>query len=291
MAPDRSHIDVLARAVAEGNRVDWKAALDSALTSGERRAIEELRAVEGLARENDLAPRKFTTTEWSLVLTAGGKDSPESRRALESLCHRYWYPVYAEVRFAGNEAEYARDLTQGFFLQLLERRTLAVASPDRGKFRNFLKTSIRNYLSNESARERARKRGGDASIVSLDFDVAEQQYAIELAHKQTPETVFDRRWARALLEQVLGRLREEMEKGHSLDRYERLLPLLTGSDKTIRYKDLAINWDTTEAAIKMAVHRLRKRLRSLLREEVAHTVHDHGEVSGEIRFLLSVIES
>lgn len=291
MARERSRIDTLARAVAEGKRIDWEAALDSALTSAERCAIEELRAVDGMARNNPVAFKRFTTTEWSLVLTAGGTDSPESRQALESLCLRYWYPVYAEVRFAGHDAERARDLTQGFFLQLLERKVLAVASPERGKFRSFLKTSIKNYLSNEAARERTLKRGGDASIVSLDFEVAEQQYSIELAHKQTPETIFDRRWARTLLEQVLGRLRNEMEKGHSLDRFERLLPLLTGSDRTIRYKDFAVQWDTSEAAIKMAVHRLRKRLRSLLREEVAHTVRNPQEVNDEIRFLLSVIDT
>jgi RNA polymerase sigma-70 factor (ECF subfamily) len=246
VARERSRIDLLARAVADGKTVDWTAALESASTDDERRAIEELRAIEGLARRPDALARNFTTTEWSLVLTAGREDDPESRRALESLCRRYWYPVYAEVRFAGHDAERARD------------RTL--------------------------------KRGGHATTVSLDFEVAERQYASELAHRRTPEAVFDRVWARALLEQVLRRLRDEMEKGHSLDRYERLAPLLTGSDRTIRYRELAAQWDTTEAAIKMAVYRLRRRLRSLLREEVAHTMRDPEEVDEEIRFLRSVAE-
>jgi hypothetical protein len=152
VSPERSRIELLASAVAEGERVDWTAALDSAPTSNERCAIEQLRVVEGLARgqiadprrahgqranglDDEHASRRFTTTEWSLVLAAGETDSPESRKALEALCRRYWYPVYAEVRFAGYDAEGSRDLTQGFFLQLLERKSLTVADPDRGKFR------------------------------------------------------------------------------------------------------------------------------------------------------------
>jgi RNA polymerase sigma factor (sigma-70 family) len=291
LPPERSLIELLARAVAEGDRVDWTAELDSALTSNERRALQQLRAVDGLAREAKGVSRRFTTTEWSLVLAAGEADGPESRKALESLCRRYWYPVYAEVRFAGYDAENSRDLTQGFFLQLLERKALTVADPDRGKFRDFLKTSIKNYLSDEAARRQAQKRGGGVSLVPLDLADAEKQYALELAHTRTPEKIFDRRWARALLERALDRLREEMESAGSLERFERLAPLLTGSDDSTRYRDLATRWGTTEAAIKMAVHRMRRRLRQLGRLEVAHTVDDPREVDEEIRFLLSAIGS
>jgi RNA polymerase sigma-70 factor (ECF subfamily) len=271
--------------------VDWESALDTNLTSDERCALEQLREVEGIARKVKERARRFTTTEWSLVLTAAEDDGPASRKALEALCRRYWYPVYAEVRFAGYDAENSRDLTQGFFLQLLDRRALAVADPARGRFRNFLKTSIKNYLSDEASRSQAQKRGGGESPVPLDLAGAEKQYARELAHTQTPEKAFDRRWARALLERALNRLRQEMEKAGSLDRFERLSPLLTGSGDSTRYKDLATRWDTTEAAIKMAVHRMRRRLRVLGRLEVAHTVDDPREVEEEIRFLLSAIDS
>jgi RNA polymerase sigma-70 factor (ECF subfamily) len=235
--------------------------------------------------------KRFTTTEWSLVLAAAATDSPASREALESLCSRYWYPVYAEVRFAGHDSESARDLTQGFFAQLLERKSLTVADPERGKFRNFLKTSLRNYLSHQARRDRTRKRGGGAFIVSLDFEDAEKQYALETARTATPEQIFDRRWAHAMLRLVLDRLREEMGQAGSLEQFERLAPFLMGQGETTSYRNLAIRWDTTEAAIKMAVLRLRRKFGKLLRAEVADTVGDRQNVNAEIRFLLSTFET
>ena len=235
--------------------------------------------------------KRFATTEWSLVLAAAATDSAASREALESLCGRYWYPVYAEVRFAGHDSESARDLTQGFFAQLLERRALAVADPERGKFRNFLKTSLKNYLSHQAERDRARKRGSGTPNLSLDLNDAEKQYALEAARTRTPEEVFDRRWAHALLEQVLDRLRAEMDQAGSLEQFERLAPFLMGQGETTSYGNLAIRWDTTEAAIKMAVHRLRRKFGKLLRAEVAHTVGDRRDVNTEIRFLLSTFET
>jgi RNA polymerase sigma-70 factor (ECF subfamily) len=224
------------------------------------------------------------------VLAAGDENRRESRAALESLCSRYWYPLYAEVRFAGHDVEDARDLTQGFFAQLLERRTLAMASPDRGKFRNFLKTSIKHYLANQADRERALKRGGDLSSIPLDFAEAEQRYALDLSHDSSPDRVFDRRWARALLEQVLDRLREEMEQAGSLERFERLSPFLMTPGAAPGYRDLAIRWSTTEGAIKTAVHRLRRKFGKLLRQEVAHVVKDPRQVNDEIRFLIQALE-
>jgi RNA polymerase sigma-70 factor (ECF subfamily) len=235
--------------------------------------------------------KKFSTTQWSLVLAAAATDSPASREALEALCGRYWYPVYAEVRFAGNDSESSRDLTQGFFAQLLERKALGLADPERGKFRNFLKTSVRNFLSHQAERERARKRGGGTSNLSLDLENAEKQYAVETAHTRTPEHVFDRRWGHAMLQQVLGRLREDMNQAGSLEQFERLAPFLMGRGEATSYRNLAIRWDTTEAAIKMAVHRLRRKFGKLLREEVAHTVGDRRDVNAEIRFLLSTFET
>jgi RNA polymerase sigma factor (sigma-70 family) len=236
-------------------------------------------------------PSRFTTTEWSLVLAAAETDSPRSREALESLCRRYWYPVYAEVRFAGHDSESARDLTQGFFVHLLERKALAVADPDRGKFRSFLKTSIRNYLSHQAEHDRARKRGGGVSALTLDFESAEARFAVDVADRETPERVFDRRWAHALLAQVLESLREEMKRAGGLEQFERLSPILMGRAGTAGYAELAARWDTTEAAIKMAVLRLRRKFGKLLRIEVAHTVGDERAVDDEIRFLLASLGS
>jgi RNA polymerase sigma-70 factor (ECF subfamily) len=240
---------------------------------------------------DDDKSKRFTTTEWSLVLAAGATDSAASREALESLCGRYWYPVYAEVRFAGHDSESARDLTQGFFAQLLERKAFAVANPERGKFRNFLKTSLKNYLAHQAERDRARKRGGGIPTISLDFDHAEKRYAQEASHTRTPEAVFDRRWAHAMLQQVLDKLRAEMDQAGSLERFERLAPFLMGRGETTSYRNLAIKWDTSEAAIKMAVLRLRRKFGKLLRAEVARTVGDRRDVSAEIRFLLSTFET
>jgi hypothetical protein len=235
--------------------------------------------------------KRFTTTEWSLVLAASATDSSLSREALESLCARYWYPVYAEVRFAGHDSESARDLTQGFFAQLLERKTLAVADPERGKFRNFLKTSLKNFLSHQAERDRALKRGGGIPAMSLDFEHADKLYAVEAAHTRTPEKVFDQRWAHGLLQQVMDRLREEMDRAGSLDQFKRLAPFLMGQGETTSYRKLAIQWNTSEAAIKMAVLRLRRKFGKLLRAEVARTVGDRRDVNAEIRFLLSTFET
>lgn len=224
-------------------------------------------------------------------MAAAATDSPASREALGSLCGRYWYPIYAEVRSAGHDSESARDLTQGFFAQLLERKALAVADPERGKFRNFLKTSLRNYLSHQAERDRAQKRGGGMSTIPMNFDDAEKRYDLEVADTRTPEELFERRWARALLERVLDRLREEMDQAGSLEHFERLAPYLMGQGETTSYRNLAIRSNTTEAAVKMAVHRLRLKFGRLLRAEVANTVDDRRDVNAEIRFLLSAFET
>jgi DNA-directed RNA polymerase specialized sigma24 family protein len=235
--------------------------------------------------------KSFATTEWSLVHAATATDSTASGEALESLCRRYWYPVYAEVRFVGHDFETARDLTQGFFAQLLERNALTVADPKRGKFRDFLKASLKNYLSHQGERDRAKKRGGGISTISLDFDDAEKMYALEASPTLTPEQVFDQRWAHAMLQQVLDRLRVEMDRAGSLEQFERLAPFLLGQGEMSSYRDLAIQWGSTEAAIKMAVMRLRRKFGKLLRAEVGQTLGDRRDVNVEIRFLLSTFDT
>jgi len=134
----------------------------------------------------------FATTQWSLVLAAGDSRSPDSHEALAALCESYWYPVYAWIRHLGNDADSARDLAQGFFAFLLEKNVLKVARPDRGRFRGFLKTSLRHFLSHEREREQARKRGGGQPALSLDFDTAESRYSLEPSHEQTPEVLFEK---------------------------------------------------------------------------------------------------
>lgn len=233
-------------------------------------------------------PGAFTTTQWSLVIAAGDQDRPDAREALSALCGAYWQPIYAYLRRHGADADRAHDLTQGFFTTLLEKNYIGDARRDRGRFRTFLLTSLKHYVSNEADRDRAAKRGGRQPPISLDQPAAEESYRIEPSHDDTPERLFDRRWARTLLDAGLGRLREEMEASAGLRRFERLLPFLVGESDT-GYREAAAEMGIGESAVKVAVHRLRRRLRTILREEVARTVGDPDHVDDELKHLFSAL--
>jgi len=233
----------------------------------------------------------FATTEWSLVLAAQDSRSPGSREALASLCESYWYPIYGWIRHLGNDADSARDLAQGFFAFLLEKDILKVARPDRGRFRGFLKTSLRHFLGHERERAQARKRGGGQRPLSLDFETAESRYAREPAHEQTPEVVFEKRWARTLMTRALERLRQETEASSDRERFRRREPYLTGPVVHGSYEEVARELEMTTAAVRTAVRRMRKRYGEFLRAEVARTVHEPKEVDEELRHLFAVIRS
>ena len=234
---------------------------------------------------------RFKTTRWSVVLAAGDSRNPQSREALTTLCQSYWYPVYAQFRQLGNGSDAAQDLTQGFFTELLDKQTLKVADPDRGRFRSFLKTSLRHYLSHERRRQRAQKRGGGQPTVALDADQAESMYGLEPADEETPESVFEERWARTLLQQVFERLQGETRGETARDRFRRLEPFLSGKGSGERYKDVAAELGMSESAVKVTLHRMRRRFGELLREEVARTVDDTAEVDGEIRYLFRALDA
>jgi len=231
----------------------------------------------------------FDTTRWSVVAAAGDSASPRSRDALTTLCQGYWYPVYAQFRQLGTGPDAAQDLTQGFFAELLEKGALKVADPDRGRFRSFLKASLRHYLSHERRRERAVKRGSGQTLIALDADQAESMYGLEPADEETPESVFEERWARTLLQQVLDRLRGEMRGDAGRERFRRLEPFLTGQGERGRYKDVAAELDMTESAVKVTLHRMRRRFGELLREEVASTVADPQDIDVEIHYLFQAL--
>ena len=234
----------------------------------------------------------FSTTHWSLVLAAGDSHDPRSREALAELCVAYWYPVYVLVRHLGNDAVAAQDLTQGFFVELLEKKTLAVASPDRGRFRAFLKTAVRNYLSHERERAQAQKRGGGRAPIALDLEAAETRYRSEPGRNQNPESLFEKRWARTLMTRALEALRKEFENSPNEERYRQLEPYLTGSAAPGRsYDELARELDMSAAAIRTAVRRLRKRYGEFLRLEVGRTVSSADEIDQELRHLFSVVQS
>lgn len=232
----------------------------------------------------------FATTRWSLVVAAGDRETPQAQEALASLCGIYWPPLYAFLRRQGADHERALDLTQGFFSALIEKNYLGDARRERGRFRTFLLAAVKHYVANERDREHAVKRGGGHALISLD-DVQEGRTEfLAPSHDETPEKLFDRRWARALLDTSLNRLREEMGRSTGLRRFEPLVTNLTG-DTEIAYRDAAAAIGISESAVKVAVHRLRRRFRAILRDEVAQTVGDPVEVDEELAHLLSVLSS
>jgi RNA polymerase sigma factor (sigma-70 family) len=237
------------------------------------------------------APRQvFVTTHWSLVLSAQDKKSPQSADALEKLCRTYWFPLYAYVRRSGQSKEDAEDLTQAFFTRLLEKNFLDAAEPERGRFRSFLLVALKRFLANEWDRVRAQKRGGFQTHVSLDTELAERKFQAEfVAAEISPDLAYERRWALTLLEQTMSRLRSEFERAGKISEFERLKIFLTADKKEIPYATVAAELGLNEGALRVAVHRLRKRYRELFREEIVHTLAEGESVDGELRHLLSVL--
>ena len=231
----------------------------------------------------------FTTTHWSLVLNAQDTASPLAAAALEKLCRAYWYPLYVYVRRQGEDEESAKDLTQGFFARLLEKRYLAQVHREKGRFRCFLLAALKHFLADEWDKARAQKRGGGQTFVSLDDSAGEERYRLEPVESMDAEKLFERRWALTLLEQARARLREEYLESGKSSLYERLRVFEAGDKTGPSYAQLASELNLTESGVKAAVFRLRQRYRELVREEVANTVDTPGEVDGEIRHLISVI--
>jgi RNA polymerase sigma-70 factor (ECF subfamily) len=229
------------------------------------------------------APEAFLTTRWSLVLSAG---RGESRAALESLCASYWYPLYAFARRKGEPHERASDLVQGFFVTLLERRDLRTIAPERGRFRSFLLAALSHHMSNERDRERALKRGGGVPAIALAD--ADTRYALEPAHEESPEALFERRWAVEVLARTFERLEREHGAPDKRALFEALKPELQGASEST-YAQIAERLATSEGAIKTAAHRLRKRWKELLRAEVAGTLSDPADVDDEIRGLFAAL--
>lgn len=229
----------------------------------------------------------FQTTRWSQVVAAGDSANPACREALAQLCKVYWPAVYAFVRRRGNDPDASRDLTQGFFTKLLDKKYLRDLRQDRGRFRSFLLACVKHYLANEWDREQALKRGGGQVFLAIDGDTAESLCRFEPADGRTPETEFEKRWALTLLEQVLSRLEEETHRSDHAERFRLFKPFLTGDASGTSYKQVGDRLDMTESAVKVAVHRLRRRFGTLLREEVGQTVKDPALVEEEIRFLFT----
>jgi RNA polymerase sigma factor (sigma-70 family) len=234
---------------------------------------------------------RFPSTQLSLVRIAGRGSSDESRQALATLCRLYWYPLYAFVRREGHSPDEAQDLTQAFFTRLLEKRYLKDYEQSRGRFRSFLLASLKHFLSNERDRASAQKRGGGATALPLDAVIqsGERRYSLEPLSDLTPDKIFERQWALTVLDHVISRLQAEFDQSGKGSQFERMKPLLAGDETRIPYAELASELNTTEGALKTAIHRLRRRYREVLRDEIAQTVVHPDEVQAEIRYLVSVL--
>jgi DNA-directed RNA polymerase specialized sigma24 family protein len=231
--------------------------------------------------------RGFRTTHWSLVLLAGQGGSAQSDEALERLCRAYWSPLYAYIRWRGYTEHDAKDLTQGFFAQLLQKKYLASLQFGKGRFRSFLLAALNNYLANEWDRSNRIKRGGGCSFISFDDQEADEFGALEPTDPQSAERIFERRWAEAVIQQTLEKL--EAEFGGKRERFDQLKVFLVEEKGASSYAEAAASMALSEQAVKSAVHRMRERYRELFRAEIANTVTSHEEIEQEMRHLLAAL--
>jgi len=225
------------------------------------------------------------------VVSAGRADSEEAFQALERLCRTYWYPLFAYVRRRGYAEDQAKDLTQAFFAQVISRKYVADADPERGRFRTFLLTSLDHFLANEWHRGQTQRRGGGVEFISLDYVREQESHTLDPGHGVTPERLFERRWAEAVLARVLTALRHEFD-GANVKRFDVLKRFLTEDKGAQSYAEAARVLGLTESAVKSAIHRLRQRWRELMRQEIAQTLNTANarEVDDEIRYLISVLD-
>jgi RNA polymerase sigma-70 factor (ECF subfamily) len=228
----------------------------------------------------------FPITHWSLILNSSGS-SPASQAALEELCLSYWHPLYAFLRRRGATPHDAQDLVQGFLERWLERKDLATVSPDKGRFRTFLLTALRNFMIKQVEHDKARKRGGRAVLVPLDVDQAERNSLPDLS-AESPEAACDRQWARTVLDRAVARLRAEQVARNKEALFERLIPFLEGADPN-EYEAVGKSMGMRKGTVAVAVHRLRGRLRELLRAEVLQTVGNRADAESELRELMEAL--
>jgi RNA polymerase sigma factor (sigma-70 family) len=246
-------------------------------------------ASEPFHKPGSAAARPFASTRWSLVAAAARGDARQSQQALATLCEIYWYPLYAYARRHSASAHDAQDLTQAFFAELLEKDYLQAANPERGKFRSFLLTAFKHFLSKERERAQAQKRGGGRPILSLDFELGESRYHLEPVDNATPESLYERGWALGILQQTLTRLRQEMTKAGKEKVFECLKGVLAGESANDSYARIGEQLGMSQPAVKVAVYRLRRRFQELLRAEVAETVSSPEEVEDELRDLFAAV--
>ncbi len=250
-----------------------------------------MRATKRNAGEPTPATASFATTRWTVVLAAGRRGTPESEAALATLCETYWYPLYAYARRRGYSPEDSQDLTQGFFARLLEKEYVKAADRERGLFRSFLLVAFKRFIAKEWAEKRALKRGGGRVALALELQSAEGKYSLEPFHEETPERIYERRWALTVIDRALTSLRARYAKEGKERVFEGLKGFLVGRTDTESYAEAGRALELGEGAVKVAVHRLRARFRELLRDEVAQTVSAPEQIEDELRHLREALET
>lgn len=233
----------------------------------------------------------FATTHWTVVLAAGKRNSPQAASALEELCRTYWFPLYAYVRRRGHNKEDAEDLTQAFFARLLEKNFPAGLDSEKGKFRAFLLASLKHFLANEWDKSQRQKRGGGETHLSLDWQTADTQFQVAATNEPSPDKAFDREWALALLAKVIERLQKECESDGKAKLFAQLKMFLTAGKGGTAQAEVAKALGMEEGAVRVAIHRLRKRYRELLRDEIAQTLSDAADVDEEMRALFGAFSA
>jgi len=232
---------------------------------------------------------RFATTHWSVVLQAGQPGAPGYQQALETLCRSYWFPLYAYLRRHDCDSHQAEDYIQAFFCRILEKQILRLAESKRGRFRSFLLTTLKRFLADERDRAQAQKRGGGRRILSIDFQEAESQYALEPADRLSSEKLFDKSWALTVLDRTMVCLKAELASKNKQELFDHLKIYLTAEKGSIPYRDMAADLNITEGAVRTAVHRLRRRYRKLLRDEIAQTVTTEDQIDEEIDDLFAAL--
>jgi len=228
-------------------------------------------------------------TRWSVVLAAGDAQNSKSHEALSELCQSYWRPLYSFIRRKGYSPPDAHDLTQGFFARLLEKNFLGSAKPEHRRFRSYLLGAMKNYLCDDYDRNMAQKRGGGAIIIAIDMESEEGRSKFEIVDDNTAEKLYDRQWALETLEKTMSALAGEYEAAGKSEQFSKLRRVLVPDGDKSSYREIATELGTTEGNVKVAIHRLRKRYKELLRELIAQTLADTSEVEDEIKHLFAAL--
>jgi RNA polymerase sigma-70 factor (ECF subfamily) len=277
------HDDKSSRYLKQG-RLDFRAVFH---LDGNVPADDQVRSLTGVGGSGPVA---FSTTHWSVVLEAQG-ESPAAQEALEKLCRIYWRPIYSFARRQGIRPEEAQDITQGFFAQLLERRSLSAVRKEKGRLRSYLLGALKYFLADEQRRAMAIKRGKGQRIIPLEDLHADERIEMEPADPVTAEMIYERRWALTVLEQVLHRLKNEYRAADNAALFDSLKQLLPDEPGSPSQAEIATQLGMTENAVRQAFYRFRQRYQSLLREEIAHTVATPGDIEDELRHLIAVVEA